>query len=154
MHWRPPARRTLVLALVAYGAILALVLLSPTSDVQSDVASRITRALTGVGLPSEAVGGGRVPFLCNALLLMPVSALGSLLWPRTTWREWTSYAFVIAFAVELLQGVLLPARTASFADVVANTLGGLGGAAVVTVLRRLGDVRTGRRAASGSDVRQ
>ena len=53
--------------------------------------------------------------------------------------EWASermHAFVIAGSVELLQGLLLPARSATFVDVVANTLGGLGGAAVVAVWHR------------------
>ncbi len=80
--------------------------------------------------------------MCNALILMPVSALGSLFWPRTTWRDWTAYAFVISGLVELIQGLVLPHRAATFVDVVANTLGGLGGAVVVLALRGLRGRRT------------
>ena len=82
----------------------------------------------------------------RALILMPVSALGSLVWPRSTWQEWTAYGFVIAGSVELTQGLLLPARTASYVDIVANTLGALLGAlaaaALVAVTRRVGDTST------------
>jgi glycopeptide antibiotics resistance protein len=80
--------------------------------------------------------------VCNALILMPVSAMGSVIWPLTTWRDWTAYAFVISGLVELIQGLVLPHRTATFVDVVANTLGGLGGAVAVLALRRLRGRRT------------
>ena len=150
MDWRPPGRRPLAVALVAYSAVLAVILLAPTSDTQSHAASWVGDLATWLGAPERWVRQPRVEFLCNALILMPVSALGSLVWPRTTWREWTSYAFVIAFAVELVQGVLLPDRTASFADVVANTLGGFGGAVAAALLRAV----AARRVRSASDVRQ
>ena len=45
--------------------------------------------------------------------------------------------FVIASGVELTQGLLLTDRTASYEDIVANTLGALLGAALVAVVRRL-----------------
>jgi glycopeptide antibiotics resistance protein len=136
-------RRELVVALVLYSAFLAVVLLAPTSGTQSGSASWLGDAARSVGVPDRFVTQPRVEFLCNALLLMPVSALGSLIWPRTTWRDWTAYAFVIAGLVELVQGLALPERTATFVDVVANTLGGLGGAAVVMVGRQLRGRRTG-----------
>jgi glycopeptide antibiotics resistance protein len=97
---------------------------------------------TTLGFSPETANQSRAELLCNALILMPVSALGSLVWPRTTWRDWTAYSFVIAGTVELVQGLLLPERTASFDDVVANTLGGLGGAVVVGGWRWLSRRRT------------
>ena len=132
-----PRRRALTYALVAYGAFLALVLLAPTSGTQSESASWLGDVARAVGVPDRFTTQPRIEFVCNALILMPLSALGSLVWPRTNWRDWTAYAFVIAGSVELLQGLLLSARTASFVDVVANTLGGLGGAVFVAVVRRL-----------------
>jgi glycopeptide antibiotics resistance protein len=77
----------------------------------------------------------RAEFIANALILMPVSALGSLVWTRTNWRDWTAWGFLIAGSVELAQGLALAARTASFTDVVANTLGAMGGALFVAILR-------------------
>jgi glycopeptide antibiotics resistance protein len=136
-------RRELAIILVVYSAFLAVVLLAPTSGTQSESASWLSDLALSLGVPDRFTSQPRIEFVCNALILMPVSALGSLVWPRTTWRDWTAYAFVISGFVELIQGLVLPQRTATFVDVVANTLGGLGGAVVVMVVRRLTVRRTG-----------
>lgn len=128
-----PSRRGITLALVVYGAFLALVLLAPTAGPQSSSVGLVDRIIIHLGAPANIATGARVEFVCNALILMPVSALGSIRWPRTTWRDWTAYAFVIAGSVELFQGLFLSARSASFVDVVANTLGGLGGAVAIAL---------------------
>lgn len=120
---------------MAYGAFLAVVLLTPTAGPQSSSVGWVDALARRLGAPAEFTAPGRVEFVCNALILMPVSALGSLRWPRTTWRDWTAYAFLIAGGVELVQGLLLPGRSASFVDVVANTAGGLGGAVFIAALR-------------------
>ena len=125
-------RRALLVALATYSALLAVALLAPTSGTQSQMASWVVDAGTTLGFSPQTASQARAEFLCNALILMPISALGSLIWLRTTWRDWTAYAFVVAGVVELTQGLLLPSRTASYTDIVANTLGGLGGAALVT----------------------
>jgi VanZ like family len=135
-------RRQLALALALYGVFLALVLLAPTSGPQSTSAGWVADLVIGAGVPERMATAIRVEFVLNAIILMPVSALGSLLWPRTTWRDWTAYAFVIAGSVELFQGLFLPARSATFVDVVANTLGGLGGAGVVAAWREISRRRT------------
>jgi VanZ like family len=139
------SRRGLVVVLGLYSAFLAVVLLAPTSGTQSHAASVLGDAATWTGVPDRIVTQGRAELVCNALILMPVSALGSLVWPSTNWRDWTAYAFVIACAVELAQGLVLSQRTASFADVAANTLGGLGGAVVVALGRWVVRRRTLRR---------
>jgi hypothetical protein len=131
----PPSRRALSIALLTYSTFLAVVLLAPTSGTQSEGASWLGDLVIWLRAPEAWVNQGRVEFVANALILMPVSALGSLIWSRTTWRDWTAYAFVLAGAVELTQGLLLPDRWASFADVAANTLGGLGGAVIVALVR-------------------
>ena len=132
-----------MLALVAYSALLLVVLLSPSSGAQSAGVSWAADLATGLGVSPELLTPTRAEFLCNAAILMPVSALGSIVWPRTTWREWTAYGFLGAGLVELIQGLLLPGRDASYVDVVANTLGAMGGAVVVTLLSR-------RRTAGGT----
>lgn len=136
------------MALVVYSAFLAVVLLAPTSGTQSQSASWLGDLALWLGVPDHLVTQARAEFLANALILMPVSALGSLVWPRTTWRDWTAYAFIIASAVEVAQGLLLPQRSATFADVVANTLGGLGGAAAVALTRWAVAHRTRRQPAT------
>jgi hypothetical protein len=128
-------QRWLATGLAAYVVLLAIALLAPTSAVQSEMASWVARLGTAVGFAPETATQSRAEFICNALILMPVSALGSLVWPRTSWRLWTAYAFVASCCVELVQGVILPGRTLDTDDVVANTLGGLGGALVVLVCR-------------------
>lgn len=133
----PFSRQTIAVALVVYAAALGFVLLVPYGAVPSSGASWTAELAARLGAPAWAVEPSRWEFLANALILMPLSALGSLRWPRTTWRDWTAYAFVIAAGVELAQGLFLPERSATFTDVVANTLGGLGGAAVVLAARRL-----------------
>jgi glycopeptide antibiotics resistance protein len=130
-------RRGLMAVLVVYSAVLAVALLAPTSGTQSGMASWVSDLGVWVGFSPAMASQARAEFLCNVAILAPVSALGSLIWPRTTWRDWTAYAFVIAVLVELTQGMVLSARTASDVDIVANTLGGLGGALVVLVWRRL-----------------
>jgi glycopeptide antibiotics resistance protein len=126
-------RRWLVVALLVYVVLLAIALLAPTSGTQSEMASWLRDLGLSLGFTEQIATQGRAEFLCNALILMPASALASLLWPRTTWRDWTAYTFVAAALVELTQGLFLPGRTASQSDVVANTLGGLAGALVVDV---------------------
>lgn len=130
------SRRALLVALVAYSAALAVALLAPTSGTQSHMASWVVDAGTAVGFSPETATQARAEFLCNALILMPVSALGTLVWRSTTWRDWTAFGFVIAGLVEITQGILLPDRTASYADIVANTLGCLLGALAGIVIRR------------------
>jgi VanZ family protein len=131
------SRQTITVVLVVYAAALGFVLLVPYDAVPSSGASWTAELAARLGAPAWAVEPSRWEFLANALILMPLSALGSLVWPRTTWRDWTAYAFVITAGVELAQGLFLPERSATFVDVVANTLGGLGGAVVVLVGRRL-----------------
>jgi glycopeptide antibiotics resistance protein len=133
-------------ALVVYSVLLGVALLAPTSGTQSGMASWVSDLGVWVGFSAETANQGRAEFLCNVAILAPVSALGSLIWARTTWRDWTAYAFVIAGSVEVVQELVLPARTASYVDIVANTLGGMIGAVVVLAARRL----SRRRRAAGT----
>ncbi|KQW48534.1 hypothetical protein ASC77_07225 [Nocardioides sp. Root1257] len=132
----PPTHRLLGAALVVYSVLLGIALLAPTSGTQSGMASWVVDLGTWIGFAPETASQARAEFLCNVAILAPVSALGSLVWPSTTWRDWTAYAFVIAVGVEACQGLLLPGRTASQVDIVANTLGGLVGAVVVLAARK------------------
>lgn len=130
-------RRALLIALGAYVVLLAIALLAPTSGTQSEMASWLCDLGRSVGFDAGTATQPRAEFLCNALILAPVSALGSLAWPRTDWRDWTAWTFLAAGLVELIQGAVLSGRTASYADVVANTLGGLAGAFAVALVRRV-----------------
>lgn len=95
-----------------------------------------------LGVPASLATGSRVEFLCNALIIAPVSLLGSLLWPRLGWPDWTAYAFVEAGCVELIQPIFLLLRSASFADRTANALGAALGALVAASGYRLVERRS------------
>ena len=129
-----PKRLVLVL-LVGYSLFLAFALLAPTSDVQSAGVGRLTDLALRLGLPH--VTPERMEFLCNVAILVPFAVLGSLALPRWSWRDWTAWGFLLAGSVELIQGLLLTSRDASYADVVANTLGALIGASLVVAGRFL-----------------
>jgi hypothetical protein len=138
-------RRAARVALAAYAVFLAFVFLNPSADVPSSSVSWLAEAGARVGLPGPLVVPSRVEFIANVLILMPVSFLGSVLLPRLDWRDWTAYGFVLSGTVELVQAVLLPARSATFADVVANTAGALVGAVAFTLAVRVAErVRYGR----------
>ena len=121
-------RRRLLVALVVYAALLALVLLAPSSGIQSAMASWIS---------DLGISQAQAEFVGNVLIVAPLTAACALAWPRTAWWTWTAGAFVLASAVEIVQAVVLPDRTASYVDVIANTLGGLVGAALVVAWRRV-----------------
>jgi VanZ family protein len=124
----PRVRTTLRAALAAWVVLLALVLLAPSSAGPDWVIAHVAQALQGLGLPDVLSHPRRVESMLNVAAFVPLSLLGSLLWPRPSWRDWTAVGFVVSFLVEVVQAVVLDARSATHADVVANTLGTLIGA--------------------------
>ena len=123
-------RRGLLIVLVGYSALLGVALLAPTSGTQSAMASWVSDLGIWVGFSPETANQARAEFLCNVAILAPVSALG--------------LADLAAHDLARLDGVRVrgrrprrahpgagaPGRTASYVDIVANTLGGLVGAVV------------------------
>jgi VanZ like family len=114
-------------ALLLYALALLVVLFSPTSSLQTSLVVHVVDVLQVV-LPDSWVTFTRVEILMNAVIIAPLSFIGSIVWPRLRWQEWTTYGFLGATMVELVQGVLLPGRHASFSDIFANTAGALLGA--------------------------
>ncbi|GAA5147501.1 hypothetical protein GCM10023340_20030 [Nocardioides marinquilinus] len=70
----------------------------------------------------------RAEVLLNVVMLVPLSLVGGLLFPRLRVADWTTIGFVTSLLIEVVQRLLLPTRTGSSRDVVANTLGALLGA--------------------------
>ncbi|MEO5854208.1 MAG: VanZ family protein [Nocardioides sp.] len=127
-------RASLAAAFAAYVGFMLLIVLAPTSEVPSRVVLEATEIGQRLGVPEVFLIGTRVEFALNTALVVPVALLGSLVWPALTWRDWLAVGFVGAGTVELLQGLALPERSATFADIVANALGaGLGAMAVAAV---------------------
>jgi glycopeptide antibiotics resistance protein len=131
--------------LLIYTVLLLLAVLSPTNSDQGHMVLWLAQRLQDVGVPAAIATFHRLEVVLNALIVAPVSFLGSFLRPRLSWRDWTAYGFVASVAVEMIQLVVLPGRQASFSDVVANTGGALLGAVAMVALRRF-LLRRGRRA--------
>jgi hypothetical protein len=127
---------TAVWALAAYCLFLALILLNPSAEVPTASVLRVTEIADAMGAPAWALASGRPEFLLNVAIVVPVPLLGSFVWRGWTWRDWTAYGFVASSAVELAQGLLLPLRSASHMDVVANTLGAAAGAVAAAFFAR------------------
>lgn len=119
-----------------YAVLLAVVLFAPSSQVQASLVVEVERLLRSF-LPDTWITFTRVEVGLNAVIIAPLTFLGSIGWSRSRWQDWTAYGFMGAVTVELLQGVLLPARQASFSDIVANTAGACFGALLWRLLRAL-----------------
>lgn len=133
---RPSLAQSLAgVALVLYSGMAAVFLLSPSPDLPARVVLRVTSVGEALGLPASVLAAGRVEFCLNVAALMPIAALGSALWPARNWRDWTAFGFCVAAAVETAQA-LMPDRSATFVDIVANTLGAALGGALVGFARR------------------
>ena len=128
-----------------YVLLLVVVLFAPTSGVQSGLVHGLVEVLHRLGTPVTVVTYGRAEVMMNAVIIAPLSFLGAFVLPRLRWQDWTAYAFLGACAVELLQGVLLPDRTASFSDIVANASGACLGAVLQRGLRRTSHPDPGSR---------
>ncbi|MFC7725600.1 VanZ family protein [Nocardioides sp. GCM10028917] len=146
------ARMAVCAALVAWVALLAVVLLAPSSAGPDWVISHLAEALRRLGLPEVLAHPGRVESMLNVVAFVPLGLLGSLLWTRPTWRDWTAVGFVVSFAVEVVQAVALGARQATNGDVVANTLGMLVGALLGLLVTRILSSRARRASERGADL--
>jgi hypothetical protein len=137
-----------LLALYCVGLLLAL--FWPSSTRQSAAVVWVGHGLLHLGVPDRFVVFSRLEIVMNVLIVAPVTLLATFVRPSYSWRDWTAFGFCLACAVELLQGLFLPGRQASFSDVVANTLGALLGALVgalvlAAVVRRRSGARTRHR---------
>ncbi|MDP2772648.1 MAG: VanZ family protein [Nocardioides sp.] len=129
--------RLVAAALAGYLVVLLFALLSPSAAVPSSSVGWLGDLMRSLGAPERILVPDRVEFLANVAILVPATALASLLWRSPTWRDWTAYGFVFAGGIEVVQGVFLPARSATYVDVVANTLGALSGAVLVAFVTAL-----------------
>ena len=142
-------RPILALGLVAYAAALVIVLLNPSPAVGSELVDRVARLGAHLHVPAPLVVDARIEFGLNVLAFMPVTLLGSLLRPAVSLSTWTAAGFGGSVLVEALQ-VALPDRTATHADVVANTLGAALGAGAAWVVHRAVRQKTARISPTGS----
>ena len=146
---RPRVRTALAAALVAWAVLLVAVLLAPSTAGPDWLIFTIADGLGRTGLPSGLVSPRRVEFTLNVAAFVPLSLLGTMLWPRPSWRDWTAVGFAASFVVEVAQALVLDTRAATHSDVVANTLGTLVGALLGWGLVASG---VGRASEGGADL--
>lgn len=129
--------------LLVYLVVLLAVLLNPSAALPTTSVSWLADLATRAGLPAQVTAAERIEFLANALIMVPVSLLGAVAWPGSNWRDWTAFGFVLSGAVEVVQALALAlaGRSATFVDVVANTMGAFLGAVAIASVR--GARRTG-----------
>lgn len=131
-----PRSVTAMILGVSYAALLGAVLLWPTHvDENLDVVAwpGVATALGLLGL-SDAVGYQLIEIAANVVLFAPLGVIVALSVRRH--RVWWTIlvAGLASVAVESIQWLWLPGRTASFVDVVANITGAAVAALVVTWL--------------------
>lgn len=133
----PPRVLVPRILLAAYVALVAFIVFQPVPDLASGTVWDVTTLLHDLGLDPVRVTGARVEFVLNALMFAPIPFLGSLGFPRVRWADWVVACFVGSFAIEVLQGSFLEARSAQYVDIVSNTLGGLVGAVASLLVGRV-----------------
>jgi glycopeptide antibiotics resistance protein len=120
--------RTAIVALSVYLVLLLAVLLVPDGGVPSTSVGWVAGVAEAIGLPQWLLDPVRFEFVCNVLILIPATFLGSIVWRAPTWAMWTVAGLAFSTAIELVQALFEPGRSGSVIDVVANTLGALAGA--------------------------
>ena len=101
--------------------------------------------------------------VANVLFFVPVGFLLELLLPLRLWWLAPLLGGALSAFVETCQGLFLPDRTPSLADVATNTTGAIAGTILAVCVRMLilhrdalviRDVQQGRRAESGIPIRR
>lgn len=121
----------------AYGGYLASMLYlvwEPDASTPGGVVVVLADLLAGLGVPGAVTV---VEVGLNVLLFVPLSLLGAFVLDRWRTGWWLLVGLGATVVIELVQGMLLPARAASGSDLVANTSGAMVGLAAAHLLRHL-----------------
>ncbi|MGU3410362.1 VanZ family protein [Microbacterium sp. M1A1_1b] len=148
----PRSRRLATTLLVLYGLGVLVVGYwgSPVDAGAHPVILRVLDLVHRVGVPAW-FGYGALEFSANVLFFVPLGLLVVLRLGTRAWWVGCVAGLVVSSAIEIGQALFLPARFASFDDVLANTSGAVIGALLGVVV--LGVVALGttkpRRSAAG-----
>lgn len=125
--------RFVLIAGAVYAAVIAGVGLWPTHvDQNIDLTQwPVFRWMVGQFALTNDQGYIIVEFASNVLLFVPVALLACALWPKLRRFQVILLGFAVSSLIEILQGVVLPDRTPSSSDIIANTLGTAIGATIV-----------------------
>jgi glycopeptide antibiotics resistance protein len=130
------SRTTIVVIGVVYlGIALAIGFWPSPVDRPVDAQlSSLLALLHSLGLPRQ-IDYNAVEFSANIVFFIPAGAVAAALLARHRW--WMAVLLGACFSgtIELGQLLLLPARFASWNDILANTLGAALGAAAVSLVR-------------------
>ena len=139
--------------IVAYGVYLTSVALLVWSPDPAGPSAAVARTVAGLARLGVGVSGGLVEFGLNVVMLIPLSLLGGLLVRRLRVSDWIAAGFCLSLTVEVIQRLVLPTRSGSSRDIVANTLGAAIGAMLLVVGPAvLRSVRESRAAASTDEA--
>jgi glycopeptide antibiotics resistance protein len=127
------ARRIAAVLLVTYVLLVGCIVFWPGSDLNGRAIEWTTHAFARLVGPHR-LSESAVEFAANVLLFIPLTFLGSMLKPG--WWRWVLIAFGLTVGIEVLQMLVLPDRSATVRDVVANTIGGMLGACAGTAVAR------------------
>jgi hypothetical protein len=136
---KPDRRRVLVLAIVGVVLLAGVLLVGflPTrvdGGVEHQVRGFVDW-LRGLGL--TWVDYDLMDFLANIGFFVPVGLIAALLLPWRVWWLAIPIGAALSGALEVGQALFLPARYASWTDVLANTIGALVGALIGAAIRSL-----------------
>ncbi len=123
--------------LLLYLVGLAYVLLNPSSEFPSRLVASAAEVGREAGLPAALLLPERAEFVANVLIIIPAAAAAAWVWPARSWADWTAYGYIGSMAVEAAQAVLFVGRSATYVDVVSNTLGALVGAVAGKAVHRM-----------------
>lgn len=135
-------RRVLLAAYAVYLLSAAYLVFWPQPDAPAGSVLRFTEALEAVGI--TFVTGTMVEFFFNVLLFVPLTMLGTLLWPKVNPLHWVFLGVAGTVTIEFVQYAALPDRSATLSDLVANTLGAVIGVDLGLRIRWLCGRRTSR----------
>ena len=129
------SRRIATWLAAAYGVAVVLIGFwgSPVDAAGRPWLDRAIAAGHRLGAP-DWFGYSTVESLANVVFFVPLGLLVVLLAGARWWWAAVAAGLVVSAAVETGQALVLPARTASLADVLANTVGALVGAVVGVVV--------------------
>ena len=121
--------------LAAYTTAMVLVLGWPTPTTPVvDTLAVVSHQVQAVGA-SGWLNDSQLEFLANIALFMPFGLLVTALLRRGSWWAAVLMGFGFSLTAELTQLLVLPQRSGTVSDVVANTLGTMLGAAIAAAVR-------------------
>ena len=137
-----------IAALCVAGVLAVTIFPTPVDEPVSGPLKRLLAGLHQHGLPS-VVGYAAVEFSANVMMFVPVGFALALLPPRRLWWVGVIAGSLLSALIEAAQWLMLPERTPSVSDILANSVGALLGAGIALLVRVAAVGRAGTREKRG-----